>query len=135
MDSAVLHLPIPGVLEDLAPAWFSHALGARFPGVHVTAARTDGFMGYKPNKARFHLDYETAAGAPPTVIVKGGFKKPDNGQASGLDIGVELELLAYQELVPHLDVRTPDCFYVTFDPERYEGIMVLQDLQPEGAAF
>lgn len=135
MDSAGVAMPIPSCLADLTPAWFSHALAARFPGVHVSEARTDGFMGYKPNKARFQLSYRVAAGAPPSVVVKGGFKKPDDGQASGLDIGVELELLAYQELVPHLNVRTPDCFFVTFDPERYEGIMVLQDLLPEGAVF
>jgi hypothetical protein len=70
------------------------------------------------------------------MIIKGGFRGRTDGESvSGLDIGLELELLAYAEVVPHLDVITPRCIAVRFDPESYTGVMLIEDLAPSGATF
>ena len=130
---------IPRRLDEVTADWLTQVLARSHPGVEVTRVTTEGFMGYKPNKARLAVEYNAAgerAGLPASFIVKGGFKGgSDGGEKSGLDIGVELELLAYQELTPILDVNTPRCFFVTFDPVSYDGIMLLEDLAPSGATF
>lgn len=130
---------IPTRLEQIDVAWLSQALAQSYPGVEVTAVSVDGFLGYKPNKARLHLSYNVAgerAGLPASMIVKGGFKHAPSGEElSGLDIGLELELLAYRDLVPHVAARTPHCYYLHFDAERYDGVMLLEDLTPQGAVF
>ncbi|MCK8683279.1 phosphotransferase family protein [Pseudomonas umsongensis] len=130
---------IPTRLDQVDATWLSHVLSLRHPGVQVTHVQVSDFLGYKPNKARLHLRYNTVgehAGLPASMIVKGGFKRTPSGEElSGLDIGLELELQAYQELVPHLNARTPDCFYVHFDPRQYDGVMLIEDLDPSGATF
>lgn len=130
---------IPAALDEITPAWLTAALSARHPGVRVVGCEASGFFGHKPNKARVRLAYDAAHridGLPETLIVKGGFKRDDTSATlSGLDIGLELELLAYQELTEHLDARTPRCHFVQFDAERYDGIMLIEDLAPQGAVF
>lgn len=130
---------IPDTLADVTPEWLSETLCARFPGVEVVSADVGDFFGYKPNKARVQVSYNEAgrrAGLPESLIVKGGFGGAAPGETlSGLDIGLELELLAYAELVPHLDANTPRCLAVRFDPERYRGAMLIEDLAPTGARF
>jgi hypothetical protein len=130
---------IPTSLDQVDIAWLSQVLSLRHPGVSVTDVRVSDFLGYKPNKARLHLRYNAEGnrvGLPASMIVKGGFKRTPSGEElSGLDIGIELELLAYQELVPQLTARTPNCFYVHFDAQRYDGVMLIEDLEPQGATF
>lgn len=130
---------IPTRLEQIDAAWLSQVLGQRHPGVEVTQVVVGDFLGYKPNKARLQLRYNAAgqrAELPASLIVKGGFKHAPSGEElSGLDIGLELELLAYQDLVPHVAARTPHCHYVHFDAQRYDGVMLIEDLTPQGAVF
>lgn len=130
----------PTCLADVTAGWMTQALAARHPDVEVAAVEVGPFLGYKPNKARVRVEYAgTAAlahGLPESFIVKGGFKgDAPGGKASGLDIGLELELRAYEDLVPWLDAHTPTCFFVEFDPVGYDGTMLLEDLAPAGATF
>lgn len=137
MNEAIVD--IPDALPEITPEWLTAALGGRYPGVVVVDCEVSGFLGYKPNKACVSLRYNATgrgAGLPETMIVKGGFKRDGGGQTlSGLDLGLELELLAYKELTEHLDARTPYCHFVHFDPARYDGIMLIEDLAPQGAVF
>jgi hypothetical protein len=130
---------IPTRLDQVDAAWLSQALGQQHPGVQVTQVETSDFLGYKPNKARLQLQYNAVgerAGLPTSLIVKGGFKQAPSGETlSGLDIGLELELLAYQDLVPHVAALSPHCHYLHFDAQRYDGVMLLEDLSPTGAVF
>lgn len=130
---------IPTRLEQIDAAWLTQALSPRYPDVKVMDVECDGFFGYKPNKARLRLRYDEAgkhAELPESLIVKGGFKRTQTGEElSGLDIGLELELQAYRDLVPHLQARTPNCHYVHFDPVSYDGIMLIEDLSLQGAFF
>ena len=127
---------IPRVLEEVTADWLSNALASFVPGVTVDAVRLDPPMGFKPNKARAHLVYggSRRADLPETLIVKGGFKGL-GAEATGLDIGVELEVLAYRDLVPVLDAITPRCYFIDWDPQSYDGILLLEDLASQGATF
>lgn len=129
---------IPTTPDAVTPGWLETALGRAYPGTKVVRAEVSGFFGYKPNKARVSIDYAPGAATdlPRRLIVKGGFKKGSGGESlTGLDIGLELEVLAYRDLVPHLDARTPRCLCVEFDAQRYDGIVLLEDLDPLGAVF
>ena len=130
---------IPTTLAEVSTEWLTEIMSREHPKVEVIAAQVGDFFGHKQNKARVKVKYNDAgrkAKLPTSLVVKGGFKgKSDTGPASGLDIGLELELLAYAELVPHLKVNTPRCFGVSFDAKNYNGAMVLQDLAPTGATF
>lgn len=126
-------------LEELTPLWLSAALSRQHPGVEVISAQVSDFMGYKPNKARVRVAYNAAgqqAGLPTDLVVKGGFQQSDaSGAPTGLDIGLELELMAYTDLTPQLNANTPRCLYVDFDPVSYSGITLIEDLTPRGAIF
>jgi len=131
--------PIPDTLAQVTPAWLSRILAPRHPGVEILAAEVGDFFGHKPNKAKLKVTYNDAgraAGLPENLIVKGGFTGRDrNGLLTGLDIGLELELLAYAELVPHLDVNTPRCFATAFDPDSHRGVMLIEELADPRASF
>ena len=98
---------IPQALADITPHWLSEILSPGYPGVHVTTAKVSGFLGHKPNKARVQVEYNDVgrrAGLPASFFVKGGFKGTNSavtsGIESGLDIGTEVELLAYDDVEP-----------------------------------
>jgi hypothetical protein len=130
---------IPTRLAHVDADWLTQVLNRQHPGVEVEGVDVSDFLGYKPNKARLSLRYNRAgqeAGLPASLIVKGGFKHaPDGQELSGLDIGLELELMAYRDLVPSLQALTPRNYYVNFDAERYDGVMLIEDLTPQGAVF
>lgn len=130
---------IPTNLDEVTPEWLDEIIASRHPGVKVISAQIGDFFGYKPNKVRVQVEYNEAghrAGLPTSMIVKGGFKgRTERESLSGLDIGLELELLAYAEVVPHLNVNTPHCIAVRFDPQSYTGVVLIEDIAPSGATF
>jgi Phosphotransferase enzyme family len=108
----------------------------------VKSVSVSNFIGHKPNKARVQVEYNAAgkkAGLPASLFVKGGFKGVNNetvsGIDAGLDIGTEVELLAYHGLVSHLEVNTPQVFAVMFDQKSYSGIVVMEDLALANVTF
>ncbi|KXU33797.1 hypothetical protein A0J57_03925 [Sphingobium sp. 22B] len=134
-DAISPDLPIPRSLSDITPDWINRGLAARFPGIGVKAVRVEGFVGHKPNKAVVYLDHGAPPfdGVPQSVFVKGSFKADPDAPKSGLDVGNELELLSYEEVVPFIAVNTPDCYAMRFDQERCEGVAILKDIHAAGA--
>lgn len=133
-------IDIPTRPSDIDAAWLTAVMASHHPGVAVTSVTAGDFFGYKPNKIRLTVTYNeagTQAGLPTALIAKGAFKNAQGEHAlSDLDLGMELELQAYAEVVPHLaGVNTPRCYYVGFDAATHRGMLVLQDLTPTGATF
>lgn len=130
-------IAIPRTLEDITKDWLNEAMAERFPGIRIKSARADGFLGYKPNKARVFLEYEgeRRPGYPETVYIKGSFRTNHTEKPSGIDVGNALEVPMYEEVLPDLDVNRPDCLYVRYDPKNFEGILILEDLEANGAQF
>ena len=72
--------------------------------------------------------------APPNALcIKGGF------DASTRDLGTarayRIEAGFYDELAPALELRVPRCWFAAADPDRGQGVLVLDDLAGAGATF
>ncbi|SCW38942.1 Phosphotransferase enzyme family protein [Sphingobium faniae] len=122
--------PVPRKFDQLTTEWLSAALASRYPGVEVLSSRLDGKMGYKPNKQRIHLTYNDAAGRyglPDTMIVKGGFQDEGN-YGSGLDAGMQLEILGHRDAAPYYGINTAGIHYLHYDAEQAGAIMLMEDL-------
>lgn len=135
---AVPPLTIPPTREAVSAEWLTHTLGLHYPGVEVTAARVDEFMGHKPNKARVHLHYNQAgqaAGLPATMIVKGSFP----GYASKgaiVDFSNVAEVVSYRDALLELDVNCPHAYVAALEPEHgASGILLLEDLAPKQPVY
>lgn len=130
---------IPDTPADITPEWLTSILALGHPDVVVTAAKVSGFFGHKPNKVKATVSYDQAgrsAGLPTSLVIKGGFTgNQADASRTGLDIGLELELLAYAELVPHLPVNTPRPLVTVFDAQGYRGVMVMEELSAPGTRF
>jgi hypothetical protein len=131
---------IPTHAEEITPAWLTGVMAKHAPGAQVLSAQIGDFFGHKPNKVRVKVEYNEAgrkAGLPTSLVAKGAFKNKSGQHAlSDLDLGMELELAAYADVVPHLPwVKTPRCFSVSFDAESHSGMLVLEDLDLVGAVF
>lgn len=131
---------IPTTLAEITPAWLSDLISRDHPDIEVISAEVGDYFGHKQNKARVKVEYNEAGrkvGLPQALVVKGAFKVREGGnEPSGMDLGLELELLSYAKLVPFLDrPNTPHCFGVCFDAKNRNGAMVLEDLAPSGATF
>jgi hypothetical protein len=136
--ASVHSLTIPPTREAVTAEWLTHTLGLHYPGVEVTAARVDEFMGHKPNKARVHLHYNQAgkaAGLPATMIVKGSFP----GYASKgaiVDFSNVAEVVSYRDALLELDVNCPHAYVAALEPEHgASGIMLLEDLAPKQPVY
>lgn len=129
-------IALPRVLSDVTPAWLSAMLGQAYPGTEVTDAVMDGVFGNKPNKTRIHLNYNEAGRAarlPATMVLKASLPGLGNGQSgAGLDIATAAEVLAYQQIVPTLDVESPHVFHSILDWEGGNAVLLMEDLRERG---
>jgi hypothetical protein len=130
-------IAIPANFDEVTGTWLGAALASRYPGLEVRGLRRLELPGHKPNKFRVEVDYAstgTAGPLPRRLVVKGSFSGQGRG-ATGLDIGTEMEILGYRDIVPRLSVNTPACHFIGFDADRAEGILIMEDLEAKGARF
>ena len=45
------------------------------------------------------------------------------------------EVRAYRDLYPFLPLRIPACYFADYDPDRLQGIVILEDLRARGVTF
>jgi hypothetical protein len=112
---------IPQRLDELTPAWLTHALGARLlAGARIAEVKCEplgegeGFVG---QLARLHLRTlgGTAGAAPARVIAKLPTTNANN-RATGEMLGVyEREILFYRELAPEVGYRTARLYHAEMD--------------------
>ena len=85
-------------------------------------------------KLRLKLAIENncaASPVPQTVILKGGFE-PHSRQFHYIH---RKEVLSYSELLPELGLHCPKTFFTDYDPERQQGILIMEDLVQRGVTF
>jgi hypothetical protein len=120
-------IPVPRTFDQVTAEWLSQVLGLTYPGVEVLTAKVDPTMGHKPNKARVHLTYNGVgreAGLRPTLVVKGTF----NGSESRgriIDFSNLAELVSYRDVVPRIDINTPQLLYQNWEREPSESVVLL----------
>jgi aminoglycoside/choline kinase family phosphotransferase len=126
------HLPI--TLEEITPEWMTFALRTRAPGVRCEGLEIVDVMKGTCTKIRVKLDMDRAgseAKIPEYVMIKGGFE-PHSRTMGHMH---QLEVRAYREVLPFLELPSPACYFAGFDEERQQGIVILEDLTQRGVEF
>jgi aminoglycoside/choline kinase family phosphotransferase len=128
------HRPLPISLEEITRDWLTAALRTRHPGVTVRALEIVDVLRGTCTKIRLKLDLDDAgrrAGIPEQVILKGGFE----AHARELSQMHEREVRGYRDVFPVLALPTPACHFADYDPERKQGIIIMDDLAARGVTF
>lgn len=120
------------VPDEMDAGWFTDVL--RNIGHDVTVdsvtSRPIG-IGQSAHSERFTLSYRGDAGAAPSTVV-GKLPAPDpTSRATGHNHGsYAREIGFYQDLEPTVAIPTPQCFYLDFNPENSDFVLLLEDLAP-----
>jgi hypothetical protein len=125
------YFPLPITVEEITAAWLTAALRQRAPGATVLSFEIVDVVDTTTTKVRIRLRLDEAgqrAGLPALIIVKGGFQP--HGRA--LDHMHLREVRGYRDIYPEIPLRSPACYFADFDPERRQGIVIMEDLLQRG---
>jgi hypothetical protein len=126
--------PLPVTIEEITPGWLTAALRTRAPNVTVYGCEVVNVINTTSTKVRLRLDRDERAvdaGIPELIIVKGGFQEHSRELAN-----MHLrEVRGYRDVFPEVPLPTPECFFADFDPERQQGIIIMEDLVARGVQF
>lgn len=120
---------IPASIEEITPNWLNGAL-TKSGFLHNNAVRTvthnivgEG-QGYVGTLGRLSIEYEEPDNTLPSTMIA---KIPTQVQKSKLLLeafwNYERENRMYEEILPHLPLRTPKCYYSDFDRGKGEEWM------------
>lgn len=123
-------LRIPDNLSDIDPLWLSEVLGEEVESVDVVDAHS-GTTG----RGVLRISYPNETDLPPRLFVK--LPPTDEGQkafvtSSGMG---RREALFYEQLGPHVPIRTPKCYYSAANESGDQYIMLLEHLEDSGCTF
>jgi hypothetical protein len=128
------HCPLPVTIDEITSDWLTAALRTRAPGVAVHGFEVVDVVNTTTTKVRLRLHRDERAvdaGIPELVIVKGGFQEHSRELAN-----MHLrEVRGYRDVFPEVPLPTPRCFFADFDPERRQGIVIMEDLVRRGVQF
>lgn len=132
--TAPSYLPLPLAVDEISSEWLTAALRQRAPGATVLNFEIVDVVDTTTTKMRIRLELDEAAkraGIGDTVIVKGGF------QAHGRDLDhMHLrEVRGYRDVYPMVPLPSPACHFADFDPERRQGIVIMEDLVRRDVRF
>jgi Phosphotransferase enzyme family len=129
--------PLPATVDELSAEWLTEALRLRFPDLVVDQLEFEQVIWGTATKVRVRATYSgLAAGepAPPAALcIKGGFD--ESTRDLGTARAYRIEAGFYGELAPGLELAIPRCWFAAADPERRQGVLVLDDLAAAGATF
>jgi hypothetical protein len=126
--------PLPVEIEEIDKDWLTRALRTRAPGVTVRGFDVVNMHRSTCTKIRLRLDLDEAgkrAGIPQSVILKGGFE-PHSRDWHYMH---EREVRGYRDVIPVLGLPAPACYFADYDPERRQGIVIMEDLVVRGVTF
>lgn len=127
-------LPLPVTVDELTPEWLTAAIGASVPGAAIKDCEVVDTVFTTCSKIRLRLNRNEAAvmaGVPEKVIVKGGFEEHGRRYYQMH----EREVRGYRELYPFAPLPHPECYFAGIDPERRQGIIIMEDLVERGVEF
>jgi len=129
--------PLPVAFEDITPQWLTAALRPKAPDATVRGVAIVDMIRATCTKIRLRLDLDEAArraGIPELVILKGGFE-PHSRQLGSLGAMHEREVRGYRDVLSRVSLPSPACFFADYDPERQQGIIIMEDLVTRGVTF
>lgn len=114
--------------------WLSWALSQGRDPVTVTGVKVIEILGPSALKIRMTLDYDAPhPDLPDAICLKGIF---DPSLRQWLDGGAQqAEALFYRDVAPGLSVSVPKSFYAEVDAGTKNGVIVMEDLVPQGVTF
>lgn len=122
--------------EQLTPEWLTAALraGGTLEGdISVTAAETRPLgTGQMSDSLRVTLTYDGPTDAPPTLVAKQPAADETSRNTGLLLRSYEKEVRFYQELAPHLPMKTPAVHHSDIDPSTGSFVLLLEDKAPAG---
>jgi hypothetical protein len=126
-------LPLPILPDEVTARWLTAALRMRRPGVTVTQAEVIDILWGTSTKIRVRARYEGAESAdlPPTLIVKGGFE--EHSPRMGPMYANEVRF--YADILPHVSMPSPACYFAASDPGSHQSIVIMEDLKRGGVVF
>jgi putative component of membrane protein insertase Oxa1/YidC/SpoIIIJ protein YidD len=133
-DVMISARPLPLSLEEIDRDWLTRALRTRAPGVGLHGFEVLDVVHGTCTKVRLRLDRDEAAaraGIPQRVILKTGFE-PHSRQMAHMHLS---EVQAYRDVLPVLKLPSPTCYFAEFDPERAQGVVIMEDLAARGVTF
>ena len=125
---------IPATLADLTPDWLTGALraGGRLGAVAIRSAEIESIgrgTGLLCQLARITLEYEPGVpSGPQTLVAKMASADAETRGMVSLFRFYEREVRFYEELAAVLPIATPRCYATSFDPERGDFAILMQDL-------
>jgi Ecdysteroid kinase-like family len=125
---------LPVVPEEITREWLTAALRERHPGVNVTDVRVVDVLQGTSTKIRVHASYDRAgenARLPQSLIVKGGFES----HSPSMKEMYRNEMRFYRDVLPHVAILSPACYYAGSDPDSHQSIVILEDLCTRGIRF
>jgi hypothetical protein len=130
------HFPLPITFEEITAEWLTAALRQKAPGVTVRKSAIVDMVRGTTTKIRIRLELDEAgkqAGIPELVILKGGFEP--HSREVGMNQMFQREVRAYRDVFPVMPLPTPTCYFADYDPERQQGIILMEDLVQRGVTF
>jgi len=127
-------MALPITVEDVTAQWLTSALTFRFPGVEVTSCRHVAVLPGTSTKVRVALEYNDPGrdlALPSRMIVKGGFQ---DHSASMKDM-YRNEMRFYRDVLPFINMNAPRCFYAGGDPNHWQSVVVMEDLEQREVRF
>lgn len=116
------------------PEWLSLALSEGRDPVAVTGVEVLETLGPSALKIRMKLTYDAPRPDLPDAICLKGIFDPTLRQ--WLDGGAQqAEALFYRDVAPGLRVRVPRSYYAGVDANTKNGVIIMEDLVPQGVTF
>ncbi|HKX77406.1 MAG TPA: phosphotransferase [Novosphingobium sp.] len=126
--------PLPIVIEEITPEWLTAALRTRVAEATVVGMQILEVIGGTCTKVRLQLELNEAArraGIAERVVLKGGFEK----HSRQFPHRHELEVRAYRDVLPALELPSPACFFAEYSQDQLQGIVIMEDLAVRGVTF
>lgn len=128
------YFPLPITVEAVTADWLTAALRQRAPDATVLASEIVDILDTTTTKIRMRITMNDAgkrAGISELIIVKGGFQE----HSRELDHMHRREVQGYRDVFPNVPIPHPTCFFADFDPDRRQGIVIMEDLSARGVTF
>jgi hypothetical protein len=125
---------LPLKVEEITAEWMSDALSVWTPGVRVEAIENTEVIWGTATKVLVDVRYAAGQshGLPNNLCVKGGFIE-DLRAVMGFAYTAEADF--FSQIAPRLNASLPKCRFAKAEPERSQGIIILDNLAAQGAKF
>ncbi len=124
---------LPLQVEQITPEWLGKILSIPGREVRVQAARTTGVVWGTATKVMLDVVYASGGDELPSrLCVKGGFV-PE--MLAFMAPGYQAEARFYRDVAPLLGEGLSTCYFAEIDDDTGQGIVILDDLAAQGAAF